>query len=555
MASSSIFRIVAFAPLLVVALAAPSCGSSHAVLAAGCSINSDCDSPLVCAFGRCHAACKVSSDCPATNPAEHCVVSGSTGVCELPQEVGCSATQPCPNFLLCALDGQCRSPCETNNQCPTAQICVAQPAVSFVAGACYETDGGAVADAAGPDGAGVYTPDGSGTGPSDGAATMADDGSAATTVVGPGCAGASTFGPQAVGASKTSHTSGVGTRTANGLLLFTSDSLERGDDAGMYYAADVQAFDFSGAMRDAGVMPSVSYGLAVGTLLAATTAPDGTTAILYDALSSGQYTSTHFDLLAPDLSIRVSNTIEASAADIGDLQWAGDRLALAWIYPSNQGPGIKLQMFGTDGSAFAGATLMTDVPSGTVGAGSTVSLAASAAMGLVAVGYVSRADGSPMVQILDLMANPVGGPIALANMQASELAIGGTASGFVAVYDGKGDAGEVQQAVAITPADGGQASVSAPTTLSGGTITNIKGSSDGQGAGFLVEYADGVSFAYSTGGAPPAVHVTPVAQAGGSDPINIASFGGRFGLFVYSGSAQAEYGVATGCPTAAGADH
>ena len=33
-------------------------------LAAGCTLNSDCDSDLVCTFGRCHTECAATKDCP-----------------------------------------------------------------------------------------------------------------------------------------------------------------------------------------------------------------------------------------------------------------------------------------------------------------------------------------------------------------------------------------------------------------------------------------------------------------------------------------------------------
>jgi hypothetical protein len=553
MKGKSASRFVASATVVAFGFLLPSCKSSGASLAAGCSINSDCDAPLVCAFGLCHSACKVSSDCPLMNPAEHCVVSGTVGVCELPQEVACSATQPCPNALLCASDEECRSPCETSNQCPTEQTCVAQPGLSFVAGACYETSGGGVADASGPDGSGGSSLDGMGGGQAEASSAGQPETSTYTSIVGPGCAGASTFGPQAVG-SGGSYVSGVGTRTADGLLLFTAEGNERNGDGGMFYAADVQGFDLSGNLQDAVSLPAVSFGPEVVTLLAATTAPDGTTALFYDAVVENTYTSTHLDLLAPDLSVRISNQIEPTPSEPGDVQWAGDRFAVAWLYPNITGTGIKVQTLGTDGSVYSGATLATDVPSGAVGSGSIVSVATSPSLGLIAVGYVSAANGSPVIQILDLMANPIGGPVSLAPVQASAFAVAGTASGFVGIYDGQGDAGNVQQAVAITPSDAGAPLVSAPISVPGGAINVARGSSDGIGAAFLVEYGDGVSFAYATAGSPPTLHTTPVTQAGGSDPINIASFGGRFGLFVYSNSERVEYGVATGCPTGVGSE-
>jgi len=52
-------------------------------LASRCTLNSDCTTPLVCVFQRCHAACKTSVDC--TGGAQ-CLVSAAGGVCELSGE-------------------------------------------------------------------------------------------------------------------------------------------------------------------------------------------------------------------------------------------------------------------------------------------------------------------------------------------------------------------------------------------------------------------------------------------------------------------------------------
>ncbi|HEX3771023.1 MAG TPA: DUF1566 domain-containing protein, partial [Polyangiaceae bacterium] len=124
--------------------AVPSCSSSSSALAGldqGCSINSDCDSPLICAFGRCHTACNESRDCSA---GERCVQSSQGSVCELPDESTCSSTSACANGLVCATDDQCRAPCVTATQCASGQSCVTSGSVS----ACYdpgEIDGGVVA--------------------------------------------------------------------------------------------------------------------------------------------------------------------------------------------------------------------------------------------------------------------------------------------------------------------------------------------------------------------------------------------------------------------------
>jgi hypothetical protein len=58
---------------------AASCSSSvtPAKLTEGCAINSDCDSPLVCAFQVCHQQCTSARDCPKS---ELCVTAaGGSG--------------------------------------------------------------------------------------------------------------------------------------------------------------------------------------------------------------------------------------------------------------------------------------------------------------------------------------------------------------------------------------------------------------------------------------------------------------------------------------------
>src|ERR1019366_7037801 len=251
-----------------IAATSASCSSSGVELSGSCSINSDCDSPLICAFGKCHKACEVSSDCPVTSPAERCIVSGTTGVCELPQELTCSGTKPCPTTLLCASDEQCRTPCEMTNQCAGGQVCLAQAVTAIVGGACFDDtelgDGGLPGSVDGAGGSSGM--DGSGTTP-------------------PGCSNPSAFGRAALGATKATYASGAGTRTASGLLLLSDDNAPVGSDAGNIQLAVPQAFDFAGNPLTTGpTLQPVSFGEAVGVIVAASTAPDGTTLIAYDAL-------------------------------------------------------------------------------------------------------------------------------------------------------------------------------------------------------------------------------------------------------------------------------
>lgn len=93
-------------------------------LAVGCAVNSDCNSPLICAFGRCHAECNVSSDCPK---GERCTSANGAGVCQLPDEAACSNAQACVTGLVCGPDEQCRKACSATVDCTVKeQRCVSQ---------------------------------------------------------------------------------------------------------------------------------------------------------------------------------------------------------------------------------------------------------------------------------------------------------------------------------------------------------------------------------------------------------------------------------------------
>ena len=118
--------ILALSGLLAGAVAGfgPGCSSSQtqSALSGTCSLNSDCDQPLVCVFSRCHNACNGSSDCP---PGERCIPSGSgaDNVCQLPVETVCTGGTACPGQLVCGSDYQCRAPCQTANNCAQGQTC------------------------------------------------------------------------------------------------------------------------------------------------------------------------------------------------------------------------------------------------------------------------------------------------------------------------------------------------------------------------------------------------------------------------------------------------
>lgn len=88
----------------------------------GCLINSDCSSPLVCAFRRCHTQCTETRDCPS---GQRCVLAEApTRVCQLPDEEHCAYSSECPSNEVCGIDGRCRNQCATDRDCVPEQVCV-----------------------------------------------------------------------------------------------------------------------------------------------------------------------------------------------------------------------------------------------------------------------------------------------------------------------------------------------------------------------------------------------------------------------------------------------
>ncbi len=111
-------------PLVAVLFGALACEDDVplAELGDGCLINSDCSSPLVCAFQRCHEQCEDSRDC---SPGLNCVVSDRPyRVCQLDDERTCSATPDCPGDQVCAIDNVCRDGCLGAVDCIPEQQCV-----------------------------------------------------------------------------------------------------------------------------------------------------------------------------------------------------------------------------------------------------------------------------------------------------------------------------------------------------------------------------------------------------------------------------------------------
>lgn len=172
-----------FVPLLVAAVLM-GCGSDDKKtppVGQTCVLNSECNNPLSCSFGKCHAPCQESRDC---NLGQRCVKSETgVNVCQLPEEQTCAFNSMCKTPLVCARDLQCRNQCMEDRDCSKGQRCLKpdlvcadmadlDPATGMLrmpdAGAGGGTDGGAgdgpvvTADAAGGGsdaGPGGTTPD------------------------------------------------------------------------------------------------------------------------------------------------------------------------------------------------------------------------------------------------------------------------------------------------------------------------------------------------------------------------------------------------------------
>ena len=136
---------------LTTILLAGACASSDAPQTNpgdGCAINSDCSTPLVCAFRKCHMACLDTRDCP-TN--QRCMASDRPfHVCQLPTETKCGYNSDCPEGQICAVDGQCRDQCTSDRDCVSHQICTARSCAEVV-----ELDAGALTPVAVPEDSGA----------------------------------------------------------------------------------------------------------------------------------------------------------------------------------------------------------------------------------------------------------------------------------------------------------------------------------------------------------------------------------------------------------------
>jgi hypothetical protein len=84
-------------------------------------VNSDCASPLVCAFQRCHVECVTTRDCDGTL---RCVgAHEASRVCQLEVEAKCQTSADCQASFVCGADGSCRDYCQSDVECIGSQVC------------------------------------------------------------------------------------------------------------------------------------------------------------------------------------------------------------------------------------------------------------------------------------------------------------------------------------------------------------------------------------------------------------------------------------------------
>lgn len=98
-----------------------------------CLINSDCESPLTCNFGKCHEPCRENGDCPNGGLCVYAPTAGSDARTSEPAtarlrvcvQESCAMNSECPDLLVCGRDLRCRQECAANKDCPPRnQLCV-----------------------------------------------------------------------------------------------------------------------------------------------------------------------------------------------------------------------------------------------------------------------------------------------------------------------------------------------------------------------------------------------------------------------------------------------
>jgi hypothetical protein len=575
-----------------------SCGgsSSGAGVSGNCSINSDCDNPLICAFGRCHNACADSRDCP-TN--ERCVASVGGGVCQLSQESTCSAAMLCQTGEVCGGDGQCRAACGPSLPCLTGDYCLtssAAPAACYspsdpvdvaalVAAGVLGGDGAVLTDGSG----GVIPGDGS-MGGGDGPGDSNEGGGSNDANGGPDvpvntCPSAQTqFGNTAQGDANASFTSGVGVRTASALLIFSSyvgpdpdaGAPIDGGDAGTVNLVYVQAFDLSANPMGA---PQPVFTAPAGdgfVLESASIAPTGQIALTFNYGNTFHYQvgntagqlALYAAFLAPSAdagaaAVALVKTVELESGEITGqphVIWsvATGAFVFSWQYTNLLGT----RNFTPSGQAAGGTDpVPTDNTSASVYTNGQRDIGSAASASSFGVAFQNTASNFPDLTVLDLTGAPIGNAVTVAATGVGYwVTVAASAQGFIYIYDNASAVSEVflptsGDAGVLLPPDGGDAGL-AGFTFTGAVhaydahaINDDTGGPGGVGVALL--YATEVSFAYIN--ADGLTHLGPSSVLPHTyvdgDLMNITNFDGSFGVSLYSATDHSTQLAASGCVT------
>jgi hypothetical protein len=587
---------VAFVLVLLLATALFDCGSSKSSgVADNCTINSDCNNPLVCAFARCHEECAASRDCP---DGDRCVFSGTTGVCQLPQESTCTTTA-CAGGQVCGTDKQCRAVCTAAGGCAMGDFCLATGSAdacyavtnatdepALVAAGVISPDGSVLSDASvvGADGAPVVVP------PADGSADGSGDGQS-TGPTGNQCPSAQTqFGNTASGDPNPYFTSGLGARSATQLFAFSTyvgpdpAGDGGGDNIGAVY---VQAFDpDSAASSGPAQVLFVAHNLTTPgqdgayamSLYSVALAPTGEIVLVYSIryYVGGEYddgTVLYAAFLGTGadaggvagLHLQKSLVLETSSVYVHPHAiWsnASQAFILSWWYNS-AGYYAKVQKYLVDGRSAGGNddVVPTDSPTSEVYANTGFDQGAvGASGGLFGVAYISSVANTPFLSVLDAVGTPVGSLVEVApSGTPTWVTVAGTAKGFVYAYD--------------NPSPSGVAAVFLPTSVDAGVVggavdasafasVNFAGAAraiDGiaiaddmggvGGVGILLDYPNAVSFAYvgADGGGRQGPNSVFAHAAAAGDDVAMTNLNGSFVVSLYSATNHFTQVAASGC--------
>jgi hypothetical protein len=563
-------------------------GSKKIDVGAPCVLNSDCNNPLSCTYGKCHEGCRSTVDC---QPGQECTKVSNFGVCLLPAETTCTAVNStCMGSLVCAPDLHCRSTCtDANKDCMGSQACVS--------GVCADLtdllpngqlpqkytgiDGGLNVDGAAADapstGAGG-TPGTGGTSGLDGGTGGkggADAGADAPLVV--QICPQTQFGFVAEGDTNPHFVSGVGLRTATQLLIFNgyhgpdpTAPLDAGTPATVNYVY-VQAFDPASAKSLGPAQPlfaanvSDSYNL---TLQTAAISPGGQIALIYQSAGAGMgvafLDTVPADASAGTLNYQVNHLVPLEVSPLGSQPqaiWSAtyNAFVFSWRYAASVWS-IKVRKFLADGRSAGGDTdnVPTTVASNDTSAYLSGTVAASRT--LFGVAYLASTSNAPYLTVLDALGNQVGATFPLQHTLAGStwITAAGTNAGFVTFYDQAGVAATLVPVGNDGTVSAAQASVDAGV-LPGFQFSGTKVATDGRalnddvggagGVGLALLYNDGVAFAYVN--ADGQTHVGPASimahtRAGG-DRINISNFAGSFAVSLYSANEQKTRVAASAC--------